>query len=157
MRFIHFAGILLLSVAPVFAQSQLGTGAISGVVQDSSGALVSDAKITVTNLETGLTRQIASGSGGQFSAPVLPVGSYKLRFTKAGFAALEENGIIVDVRGTSTLTATMKVGGVTETVTVEGAGAIDVTQTDVSSLVDSTEIRELPINGRRYYDFALLA
>jgi hypothetical protein len=156
MRFGLLLSIFAIAALPALAQSQLGTGAISGTVEDASGSAVIDAQVTITNVETGLVRQLVSGSGGQFAAPVLPPGTYKLRVTKPGFAALEESDIVVNVGGTATVTAALKIGGVSETVTVEGGATIDVTQTDVSSLVDSTEIRNLPINGRRYYDFALL-
>jgi hypothetical protein len=140
-----------------FAQSQLGTGAISGTVTDSSGGIVAGAGVTITNAETGLVRQLDSGPAGQFLAPVLPSGVYKIRVTKAGFSSLEKTDIAVSVGDTASVVLTLKVGDVAETVTVEaGAAAIDPTQTDVSSLVDRTEIRDLPINGRRYYDFALL-
>jgi len=157
MRFVILSGILALAAGAAFGQSQLGTGAISGVVQDTSGSVVADAQITVTNVETGLVREIVSGAGGQFVAPVLPTGNYKLRITKPGFSTLEQTDIIVNVGGAATVTAVLKVGGVSETVTVEDTAAIDSAQTDVSSLVDSSQIKELPINGRRYYDFALLA
>ncbi len=156
MRLGLLLSIVAIAALPALAQSQLGTGAISGMVQDASGSVVTDAQVTITNVETGLVRQLVSGAGGQFAAPVLPPGTYKLRVTKPGFAALEESDIVVNVGGTATVTAALTIGGVSETVSVEGGAAIDVTQTDVSSLVDNTEIRNLPINGRRYYDFALL-
>jgi hypothetical protein len=127
------------------------------MVQDTSGSVVADAHITVTNVETGLVREIVSGAGGQFVAPVLPPGNYKLRITKPGFSTLEQTDIIVNVGGAATVTAVLKVGGVSETVTVEDTAAIDSAKTDQSSLIDRQEIQNLPINGRRYYDFALLA
>src|SRR5262249_44366329 len=122
-----------------------------------SGGAVADAHIALTNVDTGLARQLSSGASGQFLAPVLPPGRYSLRVTKTGFATLEENDIVVNVGGSATVTAVLKVGGVAEAVTVEDTALIDTTATDVSSLVDRKQIQDLPINGRRYYDFALLA
>jgi hypothetical protein len=140
-----------------FAQSQLGTGALSGVVRDPSGGAVPGAKIVVTNMETGLVRQIDSNDAGQFMAPVLPPGKYKLQVAKEGFAQMETDDIDVSVGGTATMSLTLKLGSVGESVTVTAeTGAIDVRQTDVSSLVDRNQIDNLPINGRRYYDFTLL-
>ncbi len=148
--------LLAASCAPAFAQSQLGTGAIAGTVQDSSGASVGDANVTVTNTETGMVRRVNSGAAGEFLAPVLPPGKYSVLVAKPGFASLEEKGVVVNVGGTATLKLVLQVGDVAQTVTVADAVTIDPSETDVSSLVDRNEIKDLPINGRRYYDFALL-
>jgi hypothetical protein len=156
MRLTFLVALFVCAVAG-FAQSQLGAGAISGIVKDSSGAVVADAQITVQQTGTGLVRQLKSNGTGEYLAPVLPTGVYKLRVVKTGFSALEQDGVAVDVGGTTNVISTLKVGEMTETVTVESGAAIDPAQTDISSLVDSSEIRNLPINGRRYYDFALLA
>src|SRR4051794_36851281 len=115
MRLLLCLGIL----SGAFAQSQLGTGAISGVVQDSSSAVITGADVTITNSETGLVRKMSSGAGGQFNAPVLPTGVYKLRVSHPGFSTLEQNDIVVNVGSTATVAAVLKVGGATDTVTVE--------------------------------------
>jgi hypothetical protein len=157
MRLFSLLTLLVLFVSTASAQSQLGTGAISGIVQDSSGAVVPGAAIIITQAETGLVRQAMSSDSGQFLAPVLPTGTYKLRVAKAGFATLEQDGIVVNVGGTSSVTLVLRVGNVAESVTIsETTAAIDPAQTDISSLVNRNEIQDLPINGRRYYDFALL-
>jgi Carboxypeptidase regulatory-like domain len=141
----------------IFAQSQLGTGSISGVVEDSTGGAVPDAKITITNTETGLVRQVDSSDVGRFVAPVLPIGTYTVRVTKAGFRASERTNVPVAVGGMAAVAVVLQVGNIDETVSVQAAAeTIDPSQSDVSSLVDRTEINDLPINGRRYYDFALL-
>lgn len=152
-----FAASLLLSAYVAAAQTQLGTGAISGMVQDSSGAVVAAAQVTIEESSTGLVRQVKSSATGEFLAPVLPTGTYRVRVAKAGFSTLEQDGIAVDVGGAANIVCTLRVGEVTETVVVNATAAINPTQTDISSLVDSSEIHNLPINGRRYYDFALLA
>jgi hypothetical protein len=156
MRFI-LAASLFVCAGVASAQSQLGTGAISGTVVDSTGALVTGAQITIEQSETGLTRQVKSGAAGEFLAPVLPTGSYRVRIAKTGFQTLEQDGVAVDVGATTNIVCALKVGDVAETITVNAAPAINPTETDVSSLVDDSEIHNLPINGRRYYDFALLA
>jgi hypothetical protein len=140
------------------AQSQLGTGAISGTVIDQSGKAIPNAAVTVTDLETRLVRKMETNGSGLFAAPVLPVGRYGVTVMKDGFAKLEQNNLVVSVGGTVTLELAMTVGAVTETVEVKGEAAIvDTTKTDQSSLVDRLEIDNLPINGRRYDQFALLA
>jgi Carboxypeptidase regulatory-like domain len=154
MRILVTLGLFLCLHAG--AQTQLGTGAISGTVRDASGAVVSGAQITIEQSGTGLIRRAKSNEAGEFLAPVLPTGTYSVRIAKAGFSTLEQDGIGVDVGGAANVTCTLKVGEITETVTVNAAPEINPAQTDISSLVDSSEIRNLPINGRRYYDFALL-
>lgn len=142
----------------LFGQSQLGTGSISGVVEDSTGGVIPGANVTITNSETGLVRQLETGETGQFLAPVLPIGTYNIRVTKTGFSGLEQTGVAVTVGGVAAVTLPLKVGDLEETVSVQAAAeTIDPSQTDISSLVDRTEMNDLPINGRRYYDFALLA
>lgn len=148
--------IIVLLASTCWAQSQLGTGAISGQVRDSSGGSVPEAQITILQHETGLTRKLKSNEQGQFHAPVLPVGLYRLEVAKPGFATLEQDGIHVEVGATANVSAVLRVGDVAETVTVTGSAEIDPAQSDLSSQVDRTEISNLPINGRRYYDFALL-
>jgi hypothetical protein len=154
MRSLIALGLFFCAVAA--AQTQLGSGAIVGTVQDSSGAVVPSAQITIEQAGTGLIRQVKSSATGEFLAPVLPTGTYKLRVSKQGFSTLEQSGIAVDVGAAANVQCVLKIGAVTETVNVNATLAIDATETDVSSLVDSSEIRNLPINGRRYYDFALL-
>ena len=73
------AASLLLCACVAAAQTQLGTGAISGTVQDSSGALVGGAQITIEEPSTGLVRQVKSNAAGEFLAPVLPTGTYRVR------------------------------------------------------------------------------
>src|SRR5262245_24273034 len=82
-----------------FAQSQLGTGAISGTVQDTTGAVVPGVQITVTQAATELTRQIQSNETGQFLAPVLPTGVYRVAAAKPGFATVRQD-VLVEVGGT---------------------------------------------------------
>jgi hypothetical protein len=154
MRAVLLSLFLLCACAP--AQTQLGTGAISGTVQDATGAFVPDAVVTIKQADTGLTRSLKSGAEGQFLAPVLPTGGYKIRVVKPGFGAQEQDGVAVNVGSTTSLNIVLRVGDVAETVSVTSTASIDPAQTDVSSLVDRTEISDLPINGRRYYDFALL-
>src|SRR5437870_4646664 len=157
MRLCTLAAVVSFALTSALAQSQLGTGAISGVVQDSSSGVVTGADVTITNAQTGLVRKMVSGAGGQFSAPLLPIGVYKLRVSHPGFATLEQNDIVVNVGSTATVVAELKVGGVAETVTVESTAIIDSAKTDESNLIDRKSIQDLPINGRRYYDFALLS
>src|SRR5262245_18826684 len=90
------------------AQSQLGTGTISGSVQDEAGAIIAGANVTITNIGTGLTRTLTTNSSGQFNAPVLPAGEYTVKVEQQGFAVLDQKGLIVNVGSTLTLKLEMK-------------------------------------------------
>src|SRR5437773_7606738 len=83
--------VLLLMAIPMFAQ--LPTGTILGVVKDSSGAVIPGAGVTITNIDTSLTRTGASAEDGSYRFPALPVGHYRLDVMKEGFSALSRTGI----------------------------------------------------------------
>jgi hypothetical protein len=149
---------LLASVAMLSAQSQLGTGAIGGVVQDASGKSVAQATVQVLGEDTGLARQTVTSATGDFLIPVLPTGRYTLRVEKTGFNKLEQKNLSVTVGATVTLSLKLDVGVTTTQVEVTAeAPVVDTTKTSETLLIDREQIDNLPINGRRYDQFALLA
>lgn len=148
------AGLLLAS--SLLAQSQLGTGALGGTVQDASGQVVPGAKVIVTSKSTGLIREAETGPAGTFHVPVLPPGNYRAQVSKEGFATLDVPDVLVTVGSTATVIAKLQIGSVTETITVRDEVVIDTAKTDESSLIDRKIIQDLPINGRRADQFALL-
>src|SRR5262245_27064230 len=131
-------------VSGLFAQSQLGTGAISGTIQDATGAVIPAAEITITQADTGLTRKVTTTEAGQFVAPVLPAGLYHVRAAKEGFQTAEQDDVVVNVGAAANLNFTLSIGDITQTVTVTAVQTIDPAQTDVSSLVDRNQIADLP-------------
>jgi len=150
------AAILAFGAA-VHAQSQLGSGSLSGVVTDTSGGVVSDATVTVTNADTGEVRRTTTGASGQFVVPVLPTGEHTVRVGKTGFVTDELKNVTVTVGSATTLRIVLDVGNVETVVDVKGAAPlVDATRTAEVSLVDRTEVNDLPINGRRADQFALL-
>lgn len=149
--------IFFLSAWCALAQSQLGSGAIAGQVLDPSGRIVAGAKVVVVNQGTNLTRELTTNNDGDFSAPVLPPGRYRVRVDAAGFRPAEQRDVEVNVGATARFQVTLEVGSVTETVTVEAQAVIDTARTAEVSLIDRQMIQDLPINGRRYDQFALLA
>ncbi len=140
-----------------FAQAQLGAGAVSGIVHDATGAVITGAKVVVSNEGTGLMREVVTNDSGQFSVPVLPAGEYSVRITQTGFSTLEQKGLIVNVGSTTTLRLALKPGGLDETVNIIADATTDTTRTEESTLISRTQINDLPINGRRADQFALLA
>ncbi len=129
--------VVCLSAAPSasLAQSQLGTGSISGTVSDSNGAVISGATVTITNTGTGLVRKLTTGDSGQFSAPALPVGKYAARVEKTGFATLDQIGLIVNVGGTTTLRLELKPGAANEVVNIIAEQTLDAARTEEMTLI----------------------
>lgn len=147
------------TVPDVSAQAQLGTGSIGGTVEDTSGAVLPGATVTVTNTGTGLVRSATTNESGQFNVGVLPPGNeYRVRVTLDAFATVEQVDVTVNVGRTTALRLRLPVGGLTDMVTVSGEGpVIDATKTEETFLIDRRQINDLPINGRRADQFALLA
>lgn len=147
---------LVLCASCLWSQSNLGSGGITGVVADQSGASVPAAEVVVTNVATAAERRTVANSAGEFSVPVLPPGEYRVKISAQGFRTVEQRSVRVNVGANATLRIALEVGGVSETVTVEAESLLETTRTTESSLVDRTMIQDLPINGRRYDQFALL-
>ncbi|MBA2305677.1 MAG: TonB-dependent receptor [Acidobacteria bacterium] len=147
------------TVPDASAQAQLGTGSIGGTVEDTSGAVLPGATVTVTNAGTGLVRSALTNEAGQFNVGVLPPGNeYRVRVTLDAFAPVEQVDVTVNVGRTTALRLRLPVGGLTDTVTVSGESpVIDSTKTEETFLIDRRQINDLPINGRRADQFALLA
>ena len=147
-------GVLLFSLS-LF--SQVNTGTISGVVEDSSGAVIAGATVTVRNVDTGAARTVTSDEGGRYITPVLPVGNYEVRGQQAGFQTEIRSGITLTVGREEVINLTLRVGQTAEQVTVTAeAPVIETTTAAMSSLVDQRTIRDLPLNGRSYDQLALL-
>lgn len=147
--------LLLCASSVLFAQSQ-GTGSIAGTVIDAAGLAVPKADVLAKNEGTGLERKAMTDSVGSFTMPVLPTGSYTVRITAKGFGPSEKR-VTVNVGGVATVAAQLTVGAIEQSVTVEDSGVqVESTRTEEASLVDRNQINELPINGRRADQFALL-
>jgi hypothetical protein len=138
------------------AQSQLGAGAVSGTIEDTNGGAIPGAVITITNQATALTRTVTTTDSGQFNFPVLQPDTYIVTVEKPGFSRIEQQDVQVTVGRTVTLKLALQPGEVSAVVTIDSAPVIDATKTDESSLISREQINELPINGRRADQFALL-
>lgn len=139
------------------AQSGAGTGRIEGTVLDSSGSFVPEAQITARNRETGLSRTVLADTNGHFTILYLPPGSYDISITKGGFETARLAGLTVSVGTTASVQPRLKVGSTAITVNVTtDALQVDPTQSALSSVVGSSSIASLPLNGRNFTDFVLL-
>lgn len=150
-----YALVLLLLASTVSASP---TGSIAGSLKDSTGAAVSGARLTLTNLATNAKMEEVSDANGGFQFLQLAPTEYSLTVEARGFKKLTENKILVQVDQITHLEHTLEVGSVTEIVEVNSE-AIPLLETDrstLSNVVDSTIISNVPLNGRQYLDLALV-
>src|SRR5713226_5703521 len=153
--FLGFVTVLLAFASSAWAQKTSGT--IAGTVTDDSGALVADAKVTVTSVQTEATRTSQTNSAGLFSFPDLNPGVYNVAVTKQGFKKVEAKNIELHVSDIANVTVKLPVGAVAETVVVEASAVQVETQTGtVGNVVTGQEVRELPLNGRNFVQLTTL-
>src|SRR5438128_6059968 len=139
-------------------QAQGATAAISGTVLDPSGAAIAGASITVRNVGTAFTRTVLSDDQGRYVAPELPIGEYEVQGSLAGFQTGLRLGIVLTVGGRPVVHLQLPIGQAAETVNVtEEVSAVETTSSSVSSLVNQTQMREMPLNGRNFEQLILLA
>ena len=147
--------VVLAFVSPAVAQEI--TGSIRGSVADSSGGLVSNASITVTQAETGFARTLVTGADGEYNFVELPVGHYRLQVQAKGFQNFIQEGIVLDVNRTAVISVRLTVGTATQQIEVKGdAPVIESTSSSLGKTVDSKEILDLPLNGRHFTQLGTL-
>src|SRR5450759_337240 len=127
------------------------TASITGTVKDTSGAVVPSATVTVKNLESGLTRTAETDANGSYSVPSLPVGQYEVDTEKTGFKQEIRRGITLVVAQQAVVNLTLEVGNVEQQVTITGEPPmVNTTLSPTSGLVNETEVKDLPLNGRSF-------
>ena len=146
---------LLLSAAP--ASAQFDTASVVGTVRDSSGAVIPDATVTLTNAETGLSIVKTTGAAGLYEFFTVKPGTYVITAEKPGFAIALVDNVQVQVGSRPRVDLTLTVGQVTEKVQVTASSPL--VETDSSQrgqVITGDQTRELPLNGREYSALALL-
>jgi outer membrane receptor protein involved in Fe transport len=161
LSFFSFLSILtaLLTVpAGNRLEAQTTNATILGTVRDSTGAVVSGAAIQVTNVATGVSQTTQTNAQGRYQVPDLLVGNYRVQATLSGFQAAVHTGITLTVGSQSVVDFTLQVGQAQQTVTVSGeVSQVQTTSSAVSSLVDQTQMRDLPLNGRNFTQLVTLS
>jgi outer membrane receptor protein involved in Fe transport len=149
--------VVALLCAVSHATAQTTTGSIVGVVRDSDGGVVPGAAVTATNTATNATFTANSADNGQYVLRGLPVGPYSVTVELTGFQSVKNDGVTVRVNEDVRLDPTLKVGDLTETVTVSGmARTVDTTTSTLKTVVDQQRIETLPLNGRNPTQLLLL-
>jgi len=148
---------LIYSAAQVNLHAQVTGGTISGTVVDTSGRVISNARISVANTATGISRTVTTNTDGFYTAPNLLPGTYDLTFTAPGFKTDLKKGILLTVGAAAALDLTMQIGTIIETVLVQTeVPDVQLTTSDIGAVVNATTVRELPLNGRSWTDLATL-
>jgi outer membrane receptor protein involved in Fe transport len=149
--------VLMLFANSAFAQAVITVAQLNGTVRDSSGSVVANATVSLRNVDTNRTYMSTSDASGYYIVPNLPPGSYDLNVTYTGFAPFMQSSIQLRVGQTATLDVTLAVQGVKEVVEVAAeTPAIEPTRTELSNVIETRQIQNLPISGRLFTDFALL-
>ena len=144
--------MLLLTGGAVWAQAG-STAQISGVVEDESGAELRGAAVTVTQIDTKLTRTAVTETNGAYTIANLPVGPYRLEVMLQGFRSYVQAGIVLEVSSNLVRNVTLALGQVAETVTVQAnTSLVETRNMGVGQVMDNKRILDLPLNGRNPAD-----
>jgi hypothetical protein len=157
--FVLAPGLMLISLLlqlRVFSQSELAT--LTGVVTDSSGAVLTNVEVTVTNTGTNLSKSSTTNESGRYFLPGLKPGLYSVSASLAGFKKYMNAAVTLQVNQTARLDMTLDVGEISQEVTVSAEAPLLETETSSrGAVIDGRKIVELPLNGRDYNQLALLS
>ncbi|HST50455.1 MAG TPA: carboxypeptidase regulatory-like domain-containing protein [Pyrinomonadaceae bacterium] len=149
--------LLLLGLSGGVHAQVSTVGSISGTVHDPQGAAVPKAEVTITDEATGVAHKVTADDNGFYSVVSLPVGRYTVSTSPHGFKKTVNSGIDLHVGDKLNVDLKLEVGTVDEVVTVTGEAAqVETRSADVSSLVTSKQVTELPLNGRNYAQLVTL-
>ncbi|MGD0514512.1 MAG: carboxypeptidase regulatory-like domain-containing protein [Terriglobales bacterium] len=130
---------------------------MSGTVKDASNAVVTNAAVTATNVETGVLLQITTNGQGFYSFPNLAIGRYNIAIQKTGFNPYQRTGIGVDANSALVVDAVLEVGARSQAITVnETAAHVDTSDTQIGEVISATKMTTVPLDGRSYTDLLAL-
>ena len=152
------AAVLILALSAVALPQSAVTGAVAGSVTDPSGAVVPGASVTLRSLGTNQELNAVTENDGRFRFVNLQPGAYQISVKASGFADFKQDAVLVEVGRATNIDAKLQVAGTAAVVEVSSVSSAVNTETpDFSSNINQTAISELPINGRRWSNFAILA
>jgi len=154
MRAISGVVFGLLLACAAWAQ----TSQITGTIRDASGLAIPGAAIKATQTATGVVRNTVSAADGGYVLPNLPIGPYLVEVTKEGFSKYAQTGIVLQVDTNPTVDISLKVGALSEQVTVEAnAAQVESRSTAIGQVVTNQQVAEMPLNGRDPHELIFLA
>src|SRR5437588_5916053 len=150
------AMLCLLAVGTsVLGQSDVAS--VTGRVLDPNGAIIIEATVTAKNADTGVETTIPTNEEGIYRFASLPPGNYEFTVSKRGFKGIVKPGVTLHVADTISMNFNMVVGALTESVIVEaGSTIVNMTDASISTVVDQTYVKNMPLNGRSFQDLILL-
>jgi len=151
--------VLLLGaiLGTTVALAQYTTARISGTVMDNTSLALAGATVTVVQVTTGYTQSVKTGATGDYLFPSLPVGSYQLTVTMTGFTTYVQNGITLTVGQAATQNVSMRVGSVSQQITVQAnASLVTTDDPQIGQLINQKSMASLPMNGREAQQLVFL-
>ena len=150
--FVYLLAACLCTMLPLGVRSQSVNGVIAGTITDPSGAVVANAKITITNTGTGLSQSSTTGTGGEYRFPLVPPGEYSVRIEATGFATEKANGIVVQASQVVPLSVKLKVASAQQLIEVTGENPLVQTESSDQTLqVDNTTIQNMALVDRNVF------
>src|SRR5712691_7621312 len=132
--------------------------AVTGLVTDPNGRSVPGVTILITNLSTNLVSRAVTNDQGIYRVPSLQPGIYRMTLDKDGFKSIVKSGVELHVQDVASINFELQIGSVNETVTVQAGGLVmNTTDATVSTVVDQTFVKNMPLNGRSFQHLILLS
>ena len=149
--------VCLLAIAALPVRAQMDQGAINGTVQDSTGAVIPGAHVTLTDIDTGLQLDATTDGSGVYTFSPLKIGKYSVSATAPGFSKTTQENIQVHVQDRAEVNLKLKTGESSQTITVTDAPPLLQTESgSTGQVIDSKTINETPLNGRNWVFIAQL-
>src|SRR5436190_12256111 len=153
----RFCALWVLIFLPSFLVAQSATQSIEGLVADTSTAVISSAKVTITNTATGVTSSVVTNSTGNYTFPLVPIGNYDVKAEMSGFKAQEVRGLRVETAAQVRQDFQLQIGAISETVEVAASSVtLNTESANVGGVIENKRIVELPLNGRNVVSLAVL-
>lgn len=131
--------------------AQTTTAQLSGRISDRTEAVIPDAQITVTNVDTNVVRKVATNSSGDYTMGQLSPGNYKLLVEKSGFSSITEQNLVLSVDQSLTLNVALAAGSLSQTIDVQAdAELLQSSSSELGTVIDQKAVHELPLNGRNF-------
>src|SRR3989442_13361407 len=143
------SSVFLLILFSSLAFAQLDTGTISGTAADQTGAAVPGASVAIKNVDTGIVRRLVTNEAGRYEAVALPVGTYEVTASLGGFQTFVRGGIGLTVGRNAVVDIALRVGDVTEAITITAeTSQVETTTATVTQLIDERKVLDIPLNNR---------
>jgi outer membrane receptor for ferrienterochelin and colicin len=159
MRRLQFCLVVFAMLALTFsAFAQVQNGQFAGTVTDPTGASIANAKVTVKSSATDLTQSVMTNASGNYVIKELPIGAYNLTVEAPGFKTVSNNGVTANAGTISHVDFKLQIGKTSEVIEVTGAMSdVNTEDSKLATTVSSTQINNLPLNGRNVFDLMQLS